>query len=456
MDHHAALRLVRPTSSRGARWRRMLLAAGMTIATLDAHAYSLWQFGAGRADFQTAGRYDLTGVPWQAEAGNPTIYDFGDIAVSDDFLTASGLGLDQINTAIVNAGSFWEQWANVSFGAASVDTNIVGKIRLGFEPRVDTPGNAIPYAATYGELPGVVVREHADILFRSTAAAGVPWTPENFQWTLMHELGHVLGLGDLYLPTAEEFVDHPVAGKDLPDLREIGCQDNVMDRVNTSQHGNCADGAVNDYSKPPTTFIDNDEIAALAWLWGSPYNQIVTGRLDDRWTDYTRAVLPHHGDQDGGWWTYRGTIDTPGDEPCIVIDFPGFQDYVMTTFPAVPVRFDGDLHGDGSRQICLMASNWSGNFELRMKSSLPTEGYVDAVLRFDQSVGRIDRFFAQPAPSALTFTAIDDNRAVWAQLFGPVRTPEPSGLALLVAACLAGWSAAGGRRGHRATRAARP
>lgn len=445
MDHHTAIRLARPTPSRGTRWHHLLIVGAVMVGAVDAHAYGLWRMGAGRADFQAANRYDLAGVPWKAQPGNPVIYDFGNIAFSNDFLTAVGLDLEQLNVAVINAGNFWEQWGNVSFGDASGELS-TAMVKLGFEART---GVDVPYAATVGEPAGVTERTSADILFRNTASATAAWTAENFQWTLTHELGHVLGIDDLYLRYAEEFVDHPVAGNDLPDLREIGCQDNVMDRVNTSRHGNCADGAVNDYSKPPTTFIDNDEIAALAWLWGSPYNQIVTGRLDDHWNAADgRDILPHHGDQDGGWWTYRGTIDTPGDEPCIVIDFPGFQDYVMTTFPAVPVRFDGDLHGDGSQQICLTTSNWSGNFELRMKSSLPTEGYVDAVLRFDQSVGRIDRFFAQPAPSALTFTAIDDNRAVWAQLFGPVRIPEPAGLALLAAA----WFAA--RSGLRARRAA--
>ncbi len=427
----------------GARWQHLLLAIGVTVAAVDAHAYGLWRYGAGRADFQAAGRYDLDGVPWKAQTGNPVIYDFGDIAFSNDFLTAVGLDLDQLNFAVINAGNFWEQWGNISFGDASGDMN-TAMVKLGFEAGT---GANVPYAATAAEPAGVTERSSVDILFRNLANPGVAWTADNFQWTLTHELGHVLGLDDLYLRYAEEFVDHPVAGNDLPDLREIGCRDNVMDRVNTSKPGICTDGDVNDYSKPSTTIIDNDEIAALAWLWGSPYNQIVTGRLDDRWNDLDgRNTLPHHGDQDGGWWTYRGTIDTPGDEPCITIDFPGFQDYVMTTFPVVPVRFDGDFDGDGSQQVCIEASNWAGNFELRMKSSITNEGRVAAVLNFAQSAGRVDSFIATADPNGRTFTELGDTRAVWANLFGPVRIPEPAGLALLAAT----WIAAATRLRRRA------
>ena len=415
-------------------WRHVLLAAGVMVTAIDAHAYGLWEYGAGRADFQAANRYDVNGVPWKAQAGNPVIYNFGDIAFSNDFLTAVGLDLEQLNFAVINAGNFWEQWGNISFGDASGEMN-TAMVKLGFEAGT---GADVPYAATQSEPAGVTERSSVDILFRNLASPGVAWTAENFQWTLTHELGHVLGIDDLYLTYPEEFVDHPVAGNDLPDLREIGCQDNVMDRVNTAKHGVCSDPNVNDYSKPPTTIIDNDEIAALAWLWGSPYNQIVTGRLDDHWNAADgRDTLPHHGDQDGGWWTYRGTINSPGDEPCITIDFPGFQDYVMTTFPAVPVRFDGDFDGDGSQQVCIEASNWAGNFELRMKSSIATEGRVAAVLNFNQSVGRVDAFVAVADPNGRTFSEVSDTRTVWAQLFGPMRTPEPAGLALLAAAWIA-------------------
>ncbi len=214
-------------------WRHLLLAAGVMVTAIDAHAYGLWEYGAGRADFQAANRYDVNGVPWKAQAGNPVIYNFGDIAFSNDFLTAVGLDLEQLNFAVINAGNFWEQWGNISFGDASGEMN-TAMVKLGFEAGT---GADVPYAATQSEPAGVTERSSVDILFRNLASPGVAWTAENFQWTLTHELGHVLGIDDLYLTYPEEFVDHPVAGNDLPDLREIGCQDNVMDRVNTTNHG---------------------------------------------------------------------------------------------------------------------------------------------------------------------------------------------------------------------------
>jgi hypothetical protein len=204
-------------------WRHLLLAAGVMVTAIDAHAYALWEYGAGRADFQAGGRYDVNGVPWQAQFGNPTIYDFGNIGFSVSFLEGTGLDADQFEAAVVNAGNFWEQWANVSFGGVTLEVD-TAMVKLGYD-------DAAAYnAATYMRTD-VAELTSTDIIFRSVAGGNVAWTPENFQWTLTHELGHVLGLNDLYLASSEEFVDHPVAGNDRPDLREIGCQDNVMDRV---------------------------------------------------------------------------------------------------------------------------------------------------------------------------------------------------------------------------------
>lgn len=406
------------------------------LAMAPAAAYDFWKVGAGRADFQAAGRYDLAGIPWAAQAGNPLVYDFGDMGLGTGFLSGVGLDVATINAAATGAGDAWETWANISFGDASgmVDS---APVRLLFDGTAGKAG-----AETRGVAAGVTERTFAEIVFYSVPAVGGAWTAENFQWTLMHELGHVIGLDDLYLPHNEEFVDHPVAGTDRPDLREPACQDNVMDRYNSaSGPGNCT-AAVSDYSKAPTTLIDNDEIAGAAWLWGSPFNQIVTGSLGTQWLPgvLSREVLPHHGDEAGndGWWTYRGSISTPGDEPCIGIEFPGFEDWAMTTFPQVPIRFDGDLFGNGVQQVCLEASGWVGNFELKMKSKYTTEDHVSAILKFNFGDQRLDLFNQTPDQSGLTFAALDDTHASWAMLFGPRAVPEAGTLALLAAALAGG------------------
>ena len=193
-------------------WRHLLLAAGVMVTAIDAHAYGLWEYGAGRADFQAANRYDVNGVPWKAQAGNPVIYNFGDIAFSNDFLTAVGLDLEQLNFAVINAGNFWEQWGNISFGDASGEMN-TAMVKLGFEAGT---GADVPYAATQSEPAGVTERSSVDILFRNLASPGVAWTAETVQWTLTHELGHVLGIDDRYLTYPEQSGYHPVAGRDLP------------------------------------------------------------------------------------------------------------------------------------------------------------------------------------------------------------------------------------------------
>lgn len=424
-------------------WVVSCVAALASLAAAPAAAYDFWKVGAGRADFQAAGRYDLAGIPWAAQAGNPLVYDFGNMAIGTGFLSGVGLDVATLNTAATSAGDAWESWANISFGDASGVLND-SKVRLLYDSTVGKVG-----AETRGVAAGVSERTFAEIVFYGAPATGVAWTAENFQWTLMHELGHVMGLDDLYFTYPEEFVDHPVAGTNLPDLREAACQDNVMDRYNSASSGNCAT-SVSDYGQAPTTIIDNDEIAAAAWLWGSPFNQIVTGRLGAQWLPAVdaRAVLPHHGDQAGseGWWTYRGSISTPGDEPCIGIEFPGFEDWAMTTFPQVPIRFDGDLFGNGVQQVCLEASGWVGNFELRMKSKYTTEDHVNAILKFNFGDQRLDLFNLEPDQSGLTFAALDDTHASWAMLFGPRAVPEAGTLALIAAALAGGLARVPSRR----------
>jgi hypothetical protein len=129
-------------------------------------------------------------------------------------------------------------------------------------------------------------------------SGAVAWNPTNFEWTLKHELGHVLGLRDMYpdfagAPYAEDFVDHPLAGNPNPFhngnlAADDGRRDNLMDRYRTTS---------NDYSMDPQTNLDNDEIAGTTWIWGGKYNQIVTGDLVAAWdgpNNSVRRIEEHH------------------------------------------------------------------------------------------------------------------------------------------------------------------
>ena len=87
-------------------------------------------------------------------------------------------------------------------------------------------------------------------------------------------------------------------------------------------------GGACDYNLNPV--IDNDEIAAAAWLWGGPTSQIVTGALKNSWNHASlggRDSDDHHGDQsDTGWWDYRGSFGPYllSEKPYVDIDFLGF------------------------------------------------------------------------------------------------------------------------------------
>jgi len=398
------------------------------VLSSPAFSYDFWQAGAGRADFGGTsaldGRYDLNGYMWPAQAGNPAIYNFGNLSLSADLLSGIGLSAPIVSSATAAAGNEWEKWANVSFGDTSGNpTNAL--VRLVYDPALSDPGRN--NAETRPKLSGTQM-SYDSIAFGPKAPGGNAWTADNFQWTLMHELGHVLGIYDLYQPSSEEFVDHPVVGINLPDLRESACKDNVMDRMNSSTSGNC-DVAVSDYSKPATTIIDNDEIAAATWLWGSNYNQIVTGGLAYVWDNGTRATTAHHGDQNQsnglGLWEYRGSITTtasPMFEPYIDIEFPGFvqDNFVARAYPDVPVVYAGNVGGTTERFV-IEQVGWTGNFDLILPSLYTHEQHVDARI----VAGLLDSFDLNPLTDGLTF---QDNYR-WAQVFGPV--PEPATIALL-------------------------
>ncbi|MGH7175876.1 MAG: hypothetical protein ACREJC_00720, partial [Tepidisphaeraceae bacterium] len=392
----------------------------------DAKGYGYYRYGNGRADFNS--RYDLAGNSYPGQ-GNANIYAFGQI---DGFtgaqLTSMGLTAAQVNTSVGSASDAWEQYLNISI------TNTTA---------ANGTGNLLRFVSVAGNGASTLGYQHTgnnwtELRFGVNGpSAGVPWNPTNFAWTLKHELGHALGLRDMYpdfagAPYAEDFVDHPVPGNPNPFhngnlAANDGRRDNLMDRYRTTS---------NDYTLAPQTDIDNDEIAGGAWVWGSPYNQIVTGDLQAQWTstsgagNVVRITEEHHGDQPTnagglGWWDYRGNIKSGGeDKPHIDLDFNGYDNYTYFLYdddgnvPSVThIALGGTIH-----RFEIDEAGWGGNFELFVHSTISEEGRISAAIL---GGARMDTFNMAPSDTGLDFAGGN----TWAQVFGPI--PEPGSFALM-------------------------
>lgn len=409
----------------------VLLVVMLGSMSTRAYGYGYYRWGNGRSDYSN--RYDLAGSMWPAQANE--IYNFGTIgALTAGDLTTLGITAMEMNTAVQNAGNAWEQHINVSIGDTT-GANNTGMIRLRYDNTLASGAYNWGYNHPRG-AGGTGAQPWSEINFGTQAAPGVPWNATNFQWTLMHELGHTLGLRDMYqdfagAPYAEDFVDHPVAGNANPQRDDTsqfpqgdGRRDNVMDRYRYTS---------NDYSQGPQTVIDNDEIAGAAWLWGASHHQVVTGDLANQWSgdvnNSVRVTDPHHGDQADnilGWWDYRGSVASPGefdDRPYIDLQFAGFEQFLSDTYPVVTiehVNLGGDMHRFyfGSEEDI---GSWSGNFNLYLKSTFTEERRINALMYNGRQT---DIFDLAPSTNGLTF----DGTNRWAQVFGPV--PEPSTIVL--------------------------
>lgn len=393
----------------------------------SAGAYDFWQYDAGRADYLY--RYDLAGYTWPAQGGN-AIYDFGQIGT----FAANPPGVDAVwlSAAVNDVAGDWERWGNFDF-ADTLGASGTGKVRLaaadlGTAPEGTTPAKTVAALGASGSLI-----DYATITFNLNRA--ITWTKDFFTGVLKHELGHVLGLDDLYqrsAPLSEEFVDHPVGSAAIPERPLLARQDNIM----------AGDGPW--YYGSPHLVIDNDEIAGLTWLWGGKYNQIVSGDLADTWNlqHQDRDTDPHHGVDPNngglGWWDYRGTVASPradGAFPYIDLQFPGYQTFIGHAFGNAP--WTHQSLGNGIERFIIEQADWTGNFDLWVQSSFTREGRINAWV---QGAG-LDEFILPADIDGLAFARDTNGSYMWATIFGPA-VPEPPTIAL-VALCLAGMALLG-------------
>jgi len=130
---------------------------------------------------------------------------------TDSYLTAEGLTASSANSAIALAANTWDYWTKSSQNNLFVATVINDASKSsdamdGYSVSSFVPisGTALAYAKTYTDANGYVIE--ADVNYNSN----YDWTASStvagydLQTVALHELGHVVGLGDLYTLPADD------------------------------------------------------------------------------------------------------------------------------------------------------------------------------------------------------------------------------------------------------------
>jgi hypothetical protein len=395
------------------RSRVLVTVLSSLVATLwladEAKSYNYLTYGMGRNDYSN--RYSVATNYWPTNdatgAAAGLTYQFGKFELTS---LPPGINAAMALQGIMAAEAAWEPYLNInidSSGTIAGGSN-TGLIRIRYDNTSATGAYALPYnwngnGHNYGE-----------IVFGTQTGSASAWTQTNFDWTMMHEFGHILGLRDMYndfagAPLAEDFVDHAVAGNDNPQREAASLQDNIMYQYNY---------AGNDYTKNPETVVDNDEIAGTTWLWGGISNQIVTGDLTA--AGGGRLVVDgdfHHGDQAGNvltWWDYRVSFKAGGDSnPYVDVEFPGYEGFIADTLGATnPAVVHTDL-GNNIHRFEVQQAGWVGNMVLELNSQYSAERRVRSWVT---GGGQTDNFVLPVNTKGLAYDGAND----WAVVFGPM------------------------------------
>lgn len=387
----------------------VFLAVATVAVCPQAFGYGFWKLANGRADYQA--RYDyVTGSKmWPGQStswGGPVeVYQFGDLY--DGFTYTGGtnqIGLTKIQVenglqwAVGAANNGWEKWAKVDFGTSVGPAT--AKVRLAYDPT-----DVGAWVNTF-DTNGDDLTDYAKITFGTHRATGVAWDAEHFRLCMQHELGHVLGLDDLYLNYNEDFVDHRIGETANPNRTPESLRDNIM----------------NGPWKENSNTIDNDEIAGVTWLWGADHSQIVTGDLAESWNaDDGRDVTYHHGTQpENGltWWDYRASVvkTSAGTKPFIDLEFPGYEGFIYNAYP--PVNITETALGNDKHRFTIEELGWIGNISLMVNSQYSNEQRIRSDI---VTGGATDRFKLARNLNTRAYSGI----STWAMPFGPAPEFDP-------------------------------
>lgn len=374
--------------------------------------YGLLRYGTGRADYAANGYYAAPHGTWPGQSSNLT-YNFGKVG-ADTSVLPTGVTANMVLTAYQFAANQWSQYANITVDTSSLGAANTGILRFDHDTNVNNGAYALPYNWNNSG------NNFGTVFIGKNPGAGATWNQTNLNWIVAHEMGHMLGLRDMYQDFAggayaEDFVDHLVAGSANPQrdgadpFGDNSRRDNIMDRYRYTS---------NNYALQPQSVIDNDEIAGVTWLWGGPQNQIVTADFP---TSYLggRLVLDSevaHGDQVAnggpGWWDYRVSFKAGGNtKPYVDLEFPGYNTFTHTIRGAGnPAVTHTDL-GNDIHRFEVQQAGWSGNLELYVKSDFTTERRVRSWV---SGGGQTDSFVLPIEQEGLARSGNN-----WAVVFGP-------------------------------------